>query len=149
MQPKSKYTDVKKEETQMIRASMDMGIPNKSMRLTTKSGGCHLPSTRLQDFHKVGSKTRLPPAGTRPQYETSNKFSPSSGKIQTSDTGIWSKILKKNQVMFRIFGDVAHFLNQRDDILFGGRENEEHRHVLKTVIQWARDYGITSNKNIC
>ena len=51
--------------------------------------------------------------------------------------------------MFRIFGDVAHFLNQRDDILFGGRENEEHRHVLKTVIQWARDYGITSNKNIC
>ena len=44
VQPKSKYTDVKKEETQMIRASSDIGIPNKSMRLTTKSGGCHLQS---------------------------------------------------------------------------------------------------------
>ena len=58
VQPKSKYTDVKKEETWMIRESMVMGIPNKSMRSTTKSGGFHLPFTRLQDFHKAGSKTQ-------------------------------------------------------------------------------------------
>ena len=49
-----------------------------------------------------------------------------------------------DQAMFRIFGDIAHFLNHRDDILFGGREGAEHRHVLKslkTVIHWGEIMG--------
>ena len=47
VQPKPKYTDVKKEEleSQMIRASIDMRIPNKSM----KRSQC-VQSPRVEDF---------------------------------------------------------------------------------------------------
>ena len=47
VQPKPKYTDVKKEElkSQMIRASIDMRIPNKSM----KRSWC-VQSPRVEDF---------------------------------------------------------------------------------------------------
>ena len=51
--------------------------------------------------------------------------------------------------MFRIFGDTPHCLNQRDDILMGGRDETEHKEVLKTVLQRARDYGITFNRETC
>ena len=74
MQPKSKYTEVKKEETQMIRASMDMGIDTEWRISST----VYMTATA---FHKGGSKTRLPPAGTRLHYETGSKFSPSLGKL--------------------------------------------------------------------
>jgi len=49
--------------------------------------------------------------------------------------------------MFRIFGDIPHCLNQRDDILMGGRDETEHKEVLKTVLQRARDRGITFNRD--
>ena len=51
--------------------------------------------------------------------------------------------------MFRIFGDIPHCLNQRDDILLGGRDETEHREVLKTVLKRARDHGITFNREKC
>ena len=47
-----------------------------------------------------------------------------------------------DEVMFRIFGDIHHCLNQRDDILLGGRDQTEHREVLKTVLKRARDHGM-------
>ena len=42
-----------------------------------------------------------------------------------------------DEAMLRIFGDIAHCLNQGDDM--------EHRGVLKTVLQRANDHGITFN----
>ena len=51
-----------------------------------------------------------------------------------------------DEAMFRIFGEIHHCLNQRDDILLGGRDQTEHREVLKTVLKRARDYGITFNR---
>ena len=51
--------------------------------------------------------------------------------------------------MFRIFGDIPHCLNQRDDILLGGRDQTEHREILKTVLKRARDHGITFNREKC
>ena len=54
-----------------------------------------------------------------------------------------------DEAMFRIFGDIPHCLNQRDDILLGGRNDKEHREVLKTVLQRAKDHGIKFNQEKC
>ena len=54
-----------------------------------------------------------------------------------------------DEAMFRVFGDIPHCLNQRDDILLGGRDEEEHREVLRTVLQRAKDHGITFNREKC
>ena len=50
------------------------------------------------------------------------------------------------EAMFRAFRDIPHCLNQRDDILLGGRDVAEHKEVLKTVLQQARDHAVTFNK---
>lgn len=54
-----------------------------------------------------------------------------------------------DDVMQRIFGDIPRCLNQRDDILIGGRNEEEHDKTLEQVLQRASDYGITFNKEKC
>ena len=41
------------------------------------------------------------------------------------------------EAMFRAFRDIPHCLNQRDNILLGGRDVAEHKEVLKTVLQQA------------
>ena len=51
--------------------------------------------------------------------------------------------------MFRITGDIHHCLNQRNDILLGGRDQTEHREVLETVLKRARDHGLTFNREKC
>ena len=50
------------------------------------------------------------------------------------------------EAMFRAFRDIPHCLNQRDDKLLGGRDVAEHKEVLKTVLQQARDHAVTFNK---
>ena len=51
--------------------------------------------------------------------------------------------------MCRIFGDISRCLNQRDDILIGGRDTEEHDEALKTVLQRVADFGIIFNAAKC
>ena len=51
--------------------------------------------------------------------------------------------------MFRIFGDIHHCLNQRDNILLGERDQTEHSEVLKTILKPARDHRITFNREKC
>ena len=40
-----------------------------------------------------------------------------------------------DEAMYRIFGDIPHCLNQRDDILIGGSTLAEHYQTLETVLQ--------------
>ena len=54
-----------------------------------------------------------------------------------------------DEAMFRIFGDIPFCLNQRDDILIGGINLEEHNKTLQRVLQRAKDFGITLNKEKC
>ena len=52
--------------------------------------------------------------------------------------------------MFKAFGDdIPHCLNRRNDILLGGRGEAVHKETLKTVLQRARDRGVTFNKKKC
>ena len=51
--------------------------------------------------------------------------------------------------IYRIFGDIPRCLNQRDDILVGGRNMGEHNKTLKAVLQRAVDFGIMFNPDKC
>ena len=54
-----------------------------------------------------------------------------------------------DEAMFRILGDIPYCLNQRDDILIGGPTLADHNRTLETVLQRAKDYGITLNRDKC
>ena len=54
-----------------------------------------------------------------------------------------------DDMMFRISGDIPMCLNQRDDILIGGRNIAEHNATLQTVFQRAQDFRITFNLEKC
>ena len=53
-----------------------------------------------------------------------------------------------DDVMFRVFGDIPMCLNQRDDILIGGRNFEENNETLEAVLQRAKEFGITFNMSV-
>ncbi|CAB3995435.1 Retrovirus-related Pol poly from transposon 297 [Paramuricea clavata] len=54
-----------------------------------------------------------------------------------------------DEAIYRIFSDIPRCLNQRDDILFGGKNAEEHDKALETVLQRAADFGVTFNPEKC
>ena len=54
-----------------------------------------------------------------------------------------------DEAMYGIFGDIPRCLNQRDDILIGWRNAEEHDQALEIVLQRAADFGITFNLEKC
>ena len=158
VQPKPKFTEMKSEvlESHMIRASIDMRIPNQSM----KRSRC-VQSPRVEDFiyrlHDCKIFTKL---DLRQGYHQL-ALDPSTKQVATSSTP-WGNYrphrlvfgAKSSQDVFdeailRVFGDIHHCLNQRDDILLGGRDKTEHREVLKTVVKRARDHGITFNREKC
>ena len=158
VQPKPKFTEMKSEELEshMIRASIDMRIPNQSM----KRSRC-VQSPRVEDFiyrlHDCKIFTKL---DLRQGYHQL-ALDPSTRQVATFSTpwgnyrpqrlvfGAKSSQDVFDEAMFRIFGDIHHCLNQRDDILLGGRDQTEHREVLETVLKRARDHGITFNREKC
>ena len=158
VQPKPKYTDVKKEEleAEMIRASIDMRIPNESM----KRSRC-VQSPKVEDFvyrlHdcKIFTKLDLRQGYHQLALDTTTRqvatFSTPWGNYRPQRLVFGAKSSQDvfDEAMFRIFGDIPHCLNQRDDILLGGRDDAEHTNVLRTVLQRARDHGITFNKEKC
>ena len=158
VQPKPKFTEVKSEvlESHMIRASIDMRIPNQSM----KRSRC-VQSPRVEDFiyrlHdcKIFTKLDLRQGYHQLALDPSTKqvatFSTPWGNYRPQRLVFGAKSSQDvfDEAMFRVFGDIHHCLNQRDDILLGGRDKTEHREVLKTVLKRARDHGITFNRGKC
>ena len=158
VQPKPKYANFKNEEleSQMIRASIDVRIPNEAM----KRSRC-VQSPRVEDFiyrlHDCKTFTKL---DLRQGYHRLT-LDPAPRQVATFSTP-WGNYRPKrlafggkssqdlfDEAMFRAFGDIPHCLNQRDYVLLGGRDEAEHREVLKTVLQRARDHGVTFNKEKC
>ena len=158
VQPKPKFTAMKNEvlESHMIRASIDMIIPNQSM---TRSRCVQSP--RVEDFlyrlHdcKIFTKLDLRQVYHQLALDPSTKqvatFSTPWGNYRPQRLVFGAKSSQDvfDKAMFRVFGDIHHCLNQRDDILLGGRDKTEHREVLKTVLKRARDHGITFNREKC
>ena len=158
VQPKPRYSGVSKESLQphMIRASVDLRVPNKYMERNRI-----LQAPVVEDFTckfhdcKVFSKLDL-----RQGYHQLT-LHPASRAIATFSTP-WGNMRPKrlifgakssqdlfDEAMFRIFGDIPKCLNQRDDILIGGCTLEDHNKTLEAVLQRAKDFGITFNKEKC
>ena len=91
----------------------------------TNSVRFRIPPARLQDIHKVGPPTGIPPTDARPCDQTDSNIQHPMGKVQTQETSVGAKSSQDifDEVMFRIFRDVPHCLNQRDDILLRSVEN--------------------------
>ena len=158
VQPKPKFTEMKSEvlESHMITASIDMRIPNQSM----KRSRC-VQSPRVEDFiyrlHdcKIFTKLDLRQGYHQLALDPSTKqvatFSTPWGNYRPQRLVFGAKSSQDvfDEAMFRVFGDIHHCMNQRDDILLGGRDKTEHREVLKTILKRARDHGITFNREKC
>ena len=158
MQPKPKYIHVEKDELQsnMIRAYIDLQIPNKYMERTRITHG-----PVVEDFvYKFHSSVVFSKLDLRSGYHQL-MLHPDSRAIVTFSTA-WGNFRPKrlffgakasqdlfDHMMFRIFGDIPMCLNQRDDILIGGRNIAEHNATLQTVFQRAQDFGITFNLERC
>ena len=158
VQPKPKFTEMKSKvlESHMITASIDMRIPNQSM----KRSRC-VQSPRVEDFiyrlHdcKIFTKLDLRQGYHQLALDPSTKqvatFSTPWGNYRPQRLVFGAKSSQDvfDEAMFRVFGDIHHCMNQRDDILLGGRDKTEHREVLKTILKRARDHGITFNREKC
>ena len=131
--PKPKFTEVKSEvlESHMIRASIDMRIPNQSM----KRSRC-VQSPRVEDFiyrlHdcKIFTKLDLRQGYHQLALDLSTKevatFSTPWGNYRPQRLVFGAKSSQDDfdEAMFRVFGDIHHCLNQRDDILLGGKRQD-------------------------
>ena len=143
-------------ESHMIGASIDMRIPNQSMRRSR----C-VQSPRAEDFiyhlhdYKIFTQLDLRQGHHQLALDPSTRqvatFGTPWGNYRPQQLVFGAKSSQDvfDEAMFRIFGDIPHCLNQRDDILLGGRDETEHREVLKTVLKRARDHGITFNREKC
>ena len=133
VQPKPKFTEMKSEvlESHMIRASIDMRIPNQSM----KRSRC-VQSPRVEDFiyrlHdcKIFTKLDLRQGYHQLALDPSTKQVENSAHLGViTDPSNWclEQTNHLNEAMFRIFRDIHPCLNQRDDILL----REETRHSTR------------------
>ena len=158
VQPKPRFKTVEpdKLEDNMIRASVDLRIPNKFMER------CKItPATIVEDFtHKFHECTIFSKLDMNQGYNQLELDEKSRG-IATFSTP-WGNIRPKrlifgakasqdlfDEAVYKIFGDIPYCLNQRDDILIGGRTEEEHNETLQKVLMRAEEYGVTFNKQKC
>ena len=156
VQPKPKYSNEEKLDSHMIRASIDMRIPNRAMM---RSRCVQAPI--IEDFTytlrdcKIFSKLDL-----RQGYHQL-RVSPETAQVATFSTP-WGNYRPRrlvfgakssqdvfDEAMFRIFGDIPRCMIQRDDLLIGGRNRTEHDKTVAEVLKRAKEYNVTFNKEKC
>ena len=156
VQPKPRFKNEKNFTAQMIRASIDLRIPNKHMERNRI-----VQNPIVEDFtHKFHDCTIFSKMDMRQGYHQL-LLHPDSRSIATFGTP-WGNLRPRrlvfgakssqdsfDDVMQRIFGDIPYCLNQRDDILIGGKNREEHDKTLEIVLKRAEDYGITFSREKC
>ena len=158
VQIKPKFTKRKKEELEphMIRASIDMRVPNKYMERNRIA-----QNTIVEDFthkfhnSKIFSKLDLNQGYNQlmlePKCRSVATFSTPWGDLRPKRLILGAKASQDSfdDAMQRIFGDIPNCLNQGDDILVGGATREEYDRTLRQVLQRARDFGVTFSIQKC
>ena len=158
VQPKPRYSKVNKDslEPHMIRASVDLRVLNKQMERNRISQSpvvedftCKFHDCTI--FSKMDLKQGYHQLVLHPDSRALATFSTPWGNMRPKRLIFGAKSSQDlfDEAMYRIFGDIPHCLNQRDDILIGGTTIAEHNKTLETVLQRARDFGITFNKEKC
>ena len=138
----------------MIRASVDLRVPNKYMERNRI-----LQAPVVEDFTckfhdcKVFSKMDLKQGYHQLILHPDSRAVASTpwGNMRPKRLIFGAKSSQDlfDEAMFRIFGDIPKCLNQRDDILIGGTTLEDHNETLEKVLQRASDFGITLNREKC
>ena len=158
VQPKPRYTNTAGEQLQphMIRASVDLRIPNKYME---RNRVIQNPVVEdfIHKFHdcKIWSKLDLRQGyhqlQLHPESRSVGTFCTPWGNYRPKRLIFGAKAAQDlfDEKMYQVFGDIPGCLNQRDDILIGGRNWMEHNRTLSDVLQRAKDFGITFNKEKC
>ena len=143
VQPKPKFNAVDKEELEqhMIRASVDLRVPNQFMERHRITQGT-IVENFMYKFHECTVFSKL---DMRQEYhqllvDSESKkiatFSTPWGNMRPNRLILEQKLPKiSNENTYRIFGDIPRCLNQRDDILLGGRNMVEHNTTLEAVLQ--------------
>ena len=156
--PKPKFSKVNQDklESHMIRECIDMRIANKSMernRITQSP----VVEDFIYTFHKckVFSKMDLRQGYHQLMLDPESRavaiFSTPWGNMKPRRLVFGAKRSQDlfDEQMYRIFGDIPNCLNQRDDILIGGENIEEHNNTPREVLKRAKDFGITLNREKC
>ena len=158
VQPKPKYVHTPYEELKpnMIRACIDLRVPNKFMERNRITQG-PIVEDFIYKFHEctVFSKLDLRSGYHQLMLHADSRavvtFSTPWGNYRPKRLIFGAKASQDlfDDMMVKIFGDIPMCLNQRDDILIGGRNIEEHNETLRAVFQRAEDYGVTFNLDKC
>ena len=100
---------------------------------------------------KAGSSKWIPPAYVTSRLQSCGNFQHAVGNYRPKRLIFGAKASQDlfDDMMCKIFGDIPMFLNQRDDILIGGRNIEEQNETLQVVLQRAEDYCVTFNLDKC
>ena len=137
----------------MIRASVDLRVPNKFMERSRITHGSIIKefTHKFHDCRVLDSKLDM-----RQGYHQL-LLHPESRQVATFCTP-WGNMRPKrlifgakasqdlfDETIYSIFSDIPKCLNQRDDALIGGKNLEEHNRTLEIVLQRALVYGITFN----
>ena len=140
----------------MIRGSIDLRKPNQYMERTSIN-----PGPTVEDFAykfrscKIFSKFDMTQSYHQlvlhPESRAVATFSTPWGNMRPKRLVFGAKASQDmfDETIFKICGDIPRCMNQRDDILIGGTTQEEHDQTLRTVLQRAKDFGITFNKEKC
>jgi len=156
VQPKPKFIGQKILGPDQIRACIDMRVVNESMK---RSRVVQAPV--IEDFTyafndcKVFSKLDLKQGYHQLTLDEESRklatFSTPWGNYRPRRLVFGAKSSQDlfDNTMSKIFGGIPRVLNQRDDILIGGRTDEEHDHTLKEVLRRAQAFNITFNKEKC
>ena len=158
VQPKPRFSKVNNEnlEPHMIRASVDLRVPNRYMERNrilqapvVEDFTCKFHDCKI--FSKMDLKQGYHKLLLHPDSRAIATFSTPWGNMRPKRLIFGAKSSQDlfDEAMYRIFGDIPHCLNQRDDILIGGSTLAEHNQTLETVLQRARDFSITLNKEKC
>ena len=135
--PRFKETPHDKLEPTMIRASVDLRVPNQYMNRDSITQGPIVEDFTYK-FHdcKIFSKLDLKQGYHQLQLHPDSRaiatFSTPWGNMRPKRLVFGAKSSQDlfDQTMYRVFGDIPRCLNQRDDILIGGCNLEEHNETL-------------------
>ena len=151
-QPKPKLagTSSDKLELHMIRASVDLRVPNKHMERSRIS-----QAPIIEDFIHKCTKLDLwqgyHQLVLHPESRSIATFSTPWGNFRPKRLVFSAKASQDlfHEATSRVFGDIPRSLNQRNDILIGASNWKKHNDTLELVFQRAENYGVTFNKSKC
>ena len=158
VQHKPWFANISKDDIKqnMIHTFKDLRIPIKHMERNRIS-----PRPIVEDFmyklyncitfSKLDLRSGYHQLSLHPDSRPITTFSKPWGNLRPKSLVFGAKASQDlfDVMMYRIFGDIPFCMNQRDDILIGGRNMTDHNKTLSAVLQRAEDFGITFNIEKC